>query len=116
MLPVAAELVKRGNVVRFYSFGELENRIAAAGAEFVSCDRFLSDLSEKEAAGLKKISSTELAVQDIRITLAMDGLLDEEFNSFKPDDVYSDAVCFWGKLFAKLKCKALIGRAKPSSE
>ena len=100
MLPVAAELVRRGNIVRFYSFGEFEDRIVAAGAEFVSCDRFLPPLSEKEASALKEVSSTELAVQDIRITLAMDGFLDEQFKSFKPDVVYSDSVCFWGKLNA----------------
>lgn len=39
-------------------------------------------------------------MQDIRITLAMDGFLDEEFKSFRPDIVYTDSVCFWGKLNA----------------
>ena len=100
MLPVAAELIKRGNTVRFYSFNEFENKIAATGAEFVSCDRFLPQLTEKEAEGLKTVSSTELAVLDIRITLAMDEFLDEEFKSFCPDVVYTDSVCFWGKLNA----------------
>ena len=100
MLPVAAELVRRGNAVRFYSFNEFQKKIAAAGAEFVSCDRFLPSLTEREAEGLKKVSSTELAVQDIRITLAMDSFLDEEFKSFRPDAVYTDSVCFWGKLNA----------------
>lgn len=100
MLPVAAELIKRGNTVRFYSFNEFEKKIAATGAEFVSCDRFLPQLTEKEAEGLKTVSSTELAVLDIRITLAMDEFLDEEFKSFCPDVVYTDSVCFWGKLNA----------------
>ena len=36
MIPVAAELVKRGNKVRFYSFDEFGNKIKASGAEFVS--------------------------------------------------------------------------------
>ena len=49
MLPVAAELAKRGNAVRFYSFNEFEKKIANTGAEFVSCDRFLPQLTEKEA-------------------------------------------------------------------
>ncbi|MCR5611671.1 MAG: glycosyl transferase [Clostridiales bacterium] len=100
MIPVASELVKRGNAVRFYSFNEFEKKIAASGAEFVSCDRFLPSLSEREEAGLKAVSSTELAVQDIRLTLAMDGFLDKEFKSFRPDVVYTDSVCFWGKLNA----------------
>ena len=100
MLPVAAELVKRGDAVRFYSFNEFKEKIISTGAEFISCDRFLPSLTEREAEGLKTVSSTELAVQDIRITLAMDGFLDEEFKAFGPDIVYTDSVCFWGKLNA----------------
>ena len=41
MLSVAAELVKRGNTVRFYSFSEFQEKIEAAGAEYVSCDSYL---------------------------------------------------------------------------
>nr|MCR5783615.1 glycosyl transferase [Clostridia bacterium] len=60
MLPVAAELVKRGNTVRFYSFDEFREKIGATGAEFVSCDAYLPKLSEREKAGLKKVSTTEM--------------------------------------------------------
>ena len=100
MLPVAAELVRRGNAVRFYSFGEFEEKIKATGAEFISCDAYLPPLTEQEEAGLKKISATEMTIQDIRITLRMDSFLDKEFKSFRPDVVYTDSVCFWGKLNA----------------
>lgn len=100
MLPVAAELVKRGNTVRFYSFDEFRDKINATGAEFISCDAYLPALSEQEEDGLKIISTTEMTVQDIRITLSMDGFLDEEFKTFRPDLVYTDSVCFWGKLSA----------------
>lgn len=100
MLPVAAELVKRGNAVRFYSFHEFEKKIRATGAEFISCDGFLPKLTAQEEAGLKNVSTTEMTVQDIRITLSMDGFLDGEFRSFQPDVVYTDSVCFWGKLNA----------------
>lgn len=100
MLPVAAELVKRKNTVRFYSFDEFETKIRAAGAEFISCSSFLPELTKKEEAGLKSISATQMAVQDIRITRRMDSFLTEEFNTFCPDVVYTDAVCFWGKLSA----------------
>ena len=100
MLPVAAELVKRGNTVRFYSFDEFEDKIKAAGAEYISCDAYLPKLTEQEEAGLKKVSATEMTVQDIRITLGMDSFLDEEFKTFRPDVVYTDSVCFWGKLNA----------------
>ena len=100
MLPVAAELVERGNTVRFYSFDKFEDKINATGAEFISCDAYLPKLTEQEEAGLKNISTTEMTLQDIRITLRMDSFLDKEFKTFKPDVIYSDSVCFWGKLNA----------------
>ena len=100
MLPVVAELVKRGNTVRFYSFNEFEEKINATGAEFISCDAFLPKLTKREEAGLKNVSTTEMTIQDIRITLSMDSFLDEEFKTFRPDVVYTDSVCFWGKLNA----------------
>ena len=100
MLPVAAELVRRGNIVRFYSFNEFAEKIKAAGAEFVPCDEYLPELTEQEASGIKKVSTTEMTIQDIRITLAMDTFLDAEFKVFRPDVVYTDSVCFWGKLNA----------------
>lgn len=100
MLPVAAELVRRGNTVRFYSFDEFKSKIEATGAEFISCDSYLPELTAKEEAGLKSVSTTEMTIQDIRITLAMNDFLHDEFQSFKPDVVYTDSVCFWGKLNA----------------
>ncbi len=100
MLPVAAELMKRGNTVRFYSFNEFKDRINATGAEFIPCDAYLSELSVKEEKGLKNVSATEMTIQDIRITLSLNSFLDEEFKTFKPDVVYTDSVCFWGKLNA----------------
>ena len=100
MLPVAAELVSRGDRVRFYSFCEFEAKIKATGAEFVPCDEFLPDLTEREESGLKRVSAVEMTVQDIRITLNMTSFLDEEFKSFCPDVVFTDSVCFWGKLSA----------------
>lgn len=100
MLPVAAELVQRGNIVRFYSFSEFEEKIKSTGADFISCDSFLPELTKKEEAALKKVSTTEMTIQDIRITLSMDDFLNKEFASFQPDVVYTDSVCFWGKLSA----------------
>jgi len=100
MLPVAAKLVSRGNTVRFYSFNEFKSKIEASGAEFISCDSYLPKLTKKEEAELKNVSITEMTIQGIRTTLAMDMFLHNEFLSFKPDVVYTDSVCFWGKLNA----------------
>ncbi|MDE7285130.1 MAG: glycosyl transferase [Lachnospiraceae bacterium] len=100
MLPVAAELVRRGDIVRFYSFDEFGEKIRTTGAEFISCDSFLPELTKQEETNLKNVSTTEMTIQDIRITLRMNDFLDKEFKSFNPDVVYTDSVCFWGKLNA----------------
>ena len=100
MLPVAAKLVVRGNTVRFYSFNEFKSKIEATGAEFISCDSYLPKLTKREEAELKNVSVTEMTIQGIRTTLAMDMFLHNEFLSFKPDVVYTDSICFWGKLNA----------------
>ena len=100
MLPVAAELVSRGNTVRFYSFNEFKSKIENSRAEFISCDTYLPKLTKKEETELKNVSVTEMTIQGIRTTLAMDMFLHNEFLSFKPDVVYTDSVCFWGKLNA----------------
>lgn len=99
-LPVVRELVCRGHEVRYYSFEEFRSKIIATGADFISCDRFLGELTKKEEAALKRVSTTEMTIQDIRITIAMDAFLEEEFKSWQPDVVYTDSVCFWGKLNA----------------
>lgn len=100
MLPVVAELVRLGNAVRFYSFGEFEEKIKTTGAQFVSCDAYLPPLSQEEATALKNVSTTEMTIQDIRITLSMNEFLEKEFQEFAPDVIFSDSVCFWGKLNA----------------
>ena len=100
MLPVVRELAGRGDEVRFYSFSEFQEKIERTGATFVCCDEYLPELSAKEEANLKKVSTTEMTIQDIRITAAMDEFLHNEFISFKPDVIYTDSVCFWGKLNA----------------
>lgn len=100
MLPVVRELVRRGDEVRFYSFSEFQEKIERTGAVFVCCDRFLPGLSAREEENLKKVSATEMTIQDIRITAAMDEFLHNEFTAFKPDVVFTDSVCFWGKLNA----------------
>lgn len=100
MLPVVSELVNRGNEVRFYSFNEFEEKIKATGAEFISCNEFMEKLTEHEENKLKKVSTTEMSIQDLRITVNMNNFLSKEFSEFCPDVVYTDSVCFWGKLNA----------------
>ena len=100
ILPVARELVSRGDAVRFYSFGAFREKIERTGAQFISCDGFLAELSEQETEKLKQVSTTEMSIQDIRITIHMTEFLDSEYAAFRPDVVYADSACFWGKLSA----------------
>ena len=100
MLPVVRELGRRGDEVRFYSFSEFQEKIERTGVTFVSCDKYLPELSTREEENLKNVSTTEMSIQDIRITAAMDEFLHSEFTAFRPDVVYTDSVCFWGKLNA----------------
>lgn len=100
MLPVAKELVARGNVVRFYSFDEFKDKIQDTGAQFISCDCFSHKLSDNQEKRLKEVSTTEMTLQDINLTIAIDSFLDGEYKKYKPDVVYTDSVCFWGKLSA----------------
>jgi len=100
MLPVARRLVGRGGTVRFFSFEQYRERILATGAQFVGCDSFLPKLDASQMAGIMKVSTTEMTIQDIRTTLNMDGFIAGQLADFKPDVIYSDSVCFWGKLNA----------------
>lgn len=100
MLPAAKELVSRGHEVRFYSFHEFEEKISKTGAKFIPCDQYLPDVTEKELKRIKKVSTTEMTVTDIRATINMDPFLQKEVEEFKPDVIYTDSVAFWGKLTA----------------
>ncbi|MBQ8638083.1 MAG: glucosyltransferase [Lachnospiraceae bacterium] len=96
---VVRELVKLGHCVRYYSFTEFQEKIEAAGAEFVACDSYLppapDDLDEKVG---KDFASLIEMVADT--TIALDPLVKEDIAAFHPDCIISDSVCFWGKLFA----------------
>ena len=100
MLPVAKELVQRGNKVRFYSFNEFRDKIERTGADFISCDAYLPAVDEEQMARLMSVSKTEMTLQAIRTTQNMNDFLEEEFKTFQPDVIYTDSFCFWGKLNA----------------
>ena len=102
MLPVAAELVRRGDAVRFYSFDEFEAKIKATGAEFVSCTRFLPEMTKEEEEAVKNISTTEMTIQDIKITIQMNDFLEEEFKTFQPDVIISCGNSLDQKLLGEL--------------
>ena len=100
-LPVVAELVRRGNAVRYYSFEEFRQKVSATGAEFFPCDVFLPPMSKEQETAVKNVSNTEMSIVDLQTTGRMDGFLKEQVQEFTPDIIVSDSVCFWGKLTAR---------------
>ena len=100
-LPVAAELVKKGNAVRYFSFEEFREKIENTGAEFIACDSFLPELTKEQEEAVKNVSTTEMTILDLQTTARMDGFLKEQVETFAPDVIVSDSVCFWGKLTAR---------------
>jgi MGT family glycosyltransferase len=100
ILPVAKEIKAQGNNVRFYSFDEFKDKIEAIGVEFISCTKYLPEITAEEEANLKRVSATEMANQSIKITLNMDEFIGKEVAEFQPDVIYTDSACFWGKLTA----------------
>ncbi len=100
-MAVAKELVNRGNNVRYYSFEEFREKIEETGAEFIGCDSFLPSVNEEVETGKKTMSTTEMTIVDLQVTMAMDEFLAKQVQEFKPDIIVSDSVCFWGKLTAR---------------
>lgn len=100
-IAVVKELVNRGNNVRYYSFNEFQDKIESTGAQFVSCDAYLPEVSEEIVSGSTAMSTTEMTIVDLKTTAKMDGFLKEQVEEFKPDVIVSDSVCFWGKLTAR---------------
>ena len=60
MLPVAEELVRRGDEVRFYSFEDFRKKIEQTGAVYVSCDSYLPKLQAAEERKLKNVCMRSL--------------------------------------------------------
>ena len=100
-IPVVQELVQRGHQVRYYSFSDFQEKIEGARAQFVCCDSFLPELNEKEAAKIKKVSTTQMTITDFETTARMDDMLSKDVEKLQPDCIVADSVCFWGKLIAK---------------
>lgn len=100
-IPVVSELVKRGHIVRYYSFTQFKEKIEHTGAEFVCCDAYLPDLNEAELNRIKKVSTTQMTITDLETTARMDEMLSRDVEMWKPDCIVADSVCFWGKLIAK---------------
>lgn len=99
-IEVVHELVCRGNEVLYYSFNEFREKIEGAGAQFISCDKYLPEL---KAGDEKKIGRDFSALIEMiaYTTISLDDKVCRELKEFKPDCIVSDSLSLWGKLFAQ---------------
>lgn len=100
-IPVVFELVRSGHEVWYYSFDEFKEKIEAAGAKFISCDKYLPPISEEELERKAGKDFAALIEMVVDTTIALDDKVCSELRDFQPDCIVSDSVCFWGKLFAE---------------
>ena len=100
-LNVVRALTQAGHQVRYYSFEPFRQAITETGAEFIPCDGRLGELqpSPEDQARLGKdlVFSTKLLVDT---TLAMDDMVMEEMQRFRPDCIVADSMAIWGKAAA----------------
>ena len=100
-LGVVRELTARGHEVWYYSYELMREKIEAAGARFVSCDAYDSEmrLSAEDAARVGKdlALSTKVLVET---TLALDETVCAHMQQMRPDCIVADSMAVWGKAVA----------------
>ena len=99
-IEVVRELTQRGHQVTYYSFAPFRERIEAAGAEFVSCEGFISMLDKKDEKKVGKDLSL-LVRMVTEISLAMDRVYFQQIKASNFDGIVADSMAYWGKFFAK---------------
>ncbi|MCM1158389.1 MAG: hypothetical protein NC300_06330 [Bacteroidales bacterium] len=100
-LEVVKELVNRGHQVRYYSYDVMKEKIEAAGAEYISCDKYdiQMKLEPKDADRVGKDIAFSIEIL-VNTTLALDEAIMEDMKVWKPDCIVGDSVATWGKLTA----------------
>lgn len=98
-LPVVRHLVDLGHEVWYYSFDMLKEKIQATGANYISCDSYLPELTPETE---KKIGKDFAALIEMvaDTTIHLNDKVCMELKELRPDCIVSDSVCFWGKLFS----------------
>lgn len=100
-LGVVRELVSRGNEVWYYSYDVMREKIEAAGATYISCDKYDIQMTLKPEDG-ERISKDIAFSMEVLVntTLALDDALFAQMKEWKPDCIVADSVAIWGKLLA----------------
>lgn len=99
-LPLVRELTVRGHRVLYYETEEFREKIEAAGAEFVSIEKYMPPAPENidKVAGKDFASLIDMVA---RTTVALQERIAQDILAHRPALIISDSVCFWGKLLAK---------------
>lgn len=100
-LGVVRELVERGHEVWYYSYNMMKEKIETAGAKFISCDEYDTEmkLDPKDATRVGKdlAFSTKILVNT---TLALDDKVCKDMEQLQPGCIVADSMAIWGKAVA----------------
>lgn len=102
-LEVVRELVRLKHEVWYFSYAQFQSKIEAAGATFIACDPYDSQIN-------LKAEDADRVGKDIRFsihlmsetTLALDDMVCHTLSELNPDCVVADSMAIWGK-FAAMK-------------
>ena len=100
-LGVVRELTARGHEVLYYSYEAFREKIEAAGAKFIACDAYDTELrlTPEEAVRLGKDLALSTRVL-VDTTLSLDDMVCREMEALKPDCIVADSMAVWGKAVA----------------
>ena len=101
-LGVVRELTARGHEVWYYSYESFREKIEAAGARFVACDQFDTELklTPQEATRIGKDLALSTRVL-VDTTLALDDTVSRHMKELRPDCIVADSMAVWGKAVAQ---------------
>ena len=101
-LGVVRELTTRGHEVWYYSYESFREKIEAAGARFVACDQFDTELklTPQEATRIGKDLALSTRVL-VDTTLALDDTVSRHMKELRPDCIVADSMAVWGKAVAQ---------------
>ena len=100
-LAVVRRLTDMGHAVRYYSFRAFQEKLEAAGAEFIPVDKYCAEIHLSPADGKRIATDTAFATKVLAdTTLAVDEALLTNLRAWQPDVIVADSMALWGKLLA----------------
>ena len=100
-LAVVRRLTDMGHAVRYYSFRAFQEKLEAAGAEFIPVDKYCAEIHLSPADGKRIATDTAFATKVLAdTTLAVDEALLANLRAWQPDVIVADSMALWGKLLA----------------